>query len=71
MRIRCLLLLGVFSLLLSCSVCDAEIKIAVDHNQTDRASGAFKFNHVPSPSKTDSGAKAKFTIVDGKRDPTH
>jgi len=55
--------------LLSCSVCDAEIKIAVDHNQTDRASGAFKFNHVPSPSKTDSGAKAKFTIVDGKRDP--
>src|SRR6266404_4656625 len=69
MRIRCLLLLGVFSLLLSCSVCDAEIKIAVDHNQNDRASGAFKFSNVPSPAKTDSATKAKFKIVDGKRDP--
>ena len=69
MRIRCLLLPGVFSLFLSCSVCNAEIRIEVDHNQNERASGTFKFNRVPSPSKTDSASKAKFKIVDGKRDP--
>src|SRR5712691_5465570 len=68
MKIRCLLLLLVFSLLFSSSMCDAEIKIAIDHNQNERASGTFKFNKVPSPSKTDSATNAKFKIVDGKRD---
>src|SRR5947209_20243612 len=68
MKIRYLLLLGVLSFLLSCSMCDAEIKIAVDHNQNERASGAFTFKNVPFPSKTDSATKAKFKIVDGKGD---
>src|SRR6266699_3386596 len=54
MKTRYPLLLGVLSFLLSCSTCDAEIKIAVDHNQNEHASGAFTFKNVPFPSKTDS-----------------
>ena len=68
MKTRYVLLLGVLSLWLSCSTCEAEIKIAVDHNRSENASAAFSFENVPSPSKTDSATKAKFKIVDGERD---
>jgi hypothetical protein len=44
----------------------AEVKVTVDHNS--EGTPKFKFEHVPSPSKTDAAAKAKFTIVDGERD---
>ena len=44
----------------------AEIKTVWDRNDDDRATSKFKFNDVPSPSKTDAAAKARFTIVDGR-----
>src|SRR5581483_7157752 len=46
----------------------AEIKITVDHLEPEKARPEFKFKNVPSPSKDDAGAKAKFSIVDGERD---
>src|SRR6185503_15821711 len=47
----------------------ADVKATVDHNDNDHATPAFKFEHVPSPSKDDAATKAKFTIVDGEQDP--
>lgn len=46
----------------------AEVKTTVDHNDNDQASAAFKFKNVPSPSKTDAGSKAKFSLADGESD---
>ena len=56
------------AVILFAETASADIKIVPDHNNGDNASPAFKFRNVPSPSKTDSGTKAKFTIVDGERD---
>jgi hypothetical protein len=47
----------------------AEIKPVVDHNDNEHAKPEFKFEHVPSPSKDDAATKAKFSIVEGERDP--
>jgi hypothetical protein len=44
----------------------AEIKVAVDRNRD--AAGDFKFESTPSPSKSDAATKAKFIVVDGRRD---
>lgn len=46
----------------------AEVKVAVDRNDGDKATPDFKFDHVPSPAKNNVASKAKFTIVDGTRD---
>jgi hypothetical protein len=46
----------------------AEVKIVADHNRNEYATPDFKFKSVPSPSKSDAATKAKFTIVDGRRD---
>jgi hypothetical protein len=46
----------------------AEVKITVDHNDTDHSTAEFKFKDVPSPSKTSAATAAKFTIVDGEKD---
>ena len=58
----------VSALLLAAPACFAEIKTVVDHNDSSHASAAFKFENVPSPSKTDAATKARFAIVDGERD---
>lgn len=47
----------------------AEIKVTAEFNDNDKATPDFKFKNVPSPSKDDAATKAKFTIVDGQRDP--
>ena len=46
----------------------AEVKIVADRNLNENATSDFKFKSVPSPSKSDAATKAKFTIVDGRRD---
>ncbi|HSU53651.1 MAG TPA: family 16 glycoside hydrolase [Candidatus Dormibacteraeota bacterium] len=46
----------------------AEVKVTIDHNPNESASGAFKFKNVPAPSKTDAATDAKFAIVDGQQD---
>ena len=47
----------------------AETKVVVERNQGETATEAFKFKNVPAPSNNDVGTKAKFTLVDGRRDP--
>jgi hypothetical protein len=55
-------------LLLSASLCLAEIKVDFARNEGDQATPAFKFKNVPSPVKSNAATKAKFTIIDGQRD---
>ncbi len=43
--------------------------ITAERHGRDEASAGFKFPKVPAPSRGDAGAKAKFTVVDGERDP--
>ena len=52
-------------MLASGSISFAEIKVAVEHNESD---AGFRFKNVPAPSKGDIATKARFTIVDGERD---
>jgi hypothetical protein len=45
------------------------IKITLDRNVGDAATGEFKFARVPSPVADDAGARAKLTLVAGIMDP--
>jgi Peptidase of plants and bacteria len=45
----------------------AEIKPLIDANPAEAATADFKFKNVPSPSKTDAATRAKFSILDGRR----
>jgi hypothetical protein len=59
-----------FALFLLCpSIAHADAHVTFDRNEGAAASPAFKFKTVPSPLKNDAGAKATFSIVDGKNDP--
>ncbi|MDB6033679.1 MAG: basic secretory protein [Verrucomicrobiales bacterium] len=46
----------------------AEVKVTIERNPSDLASASFKFKNVPSPSRTDAGGSAKFTVIEGARD---
>jgi hypothetical protein len=46
----------------------AQVKVTIDHNPNTTATSAFKFNHVPSPSKDDAATKAKLLLVEGEVD---
>lgn len=59
---------GMSALLVSTITALGEIKVTIDHNEGDLATAAFKFKNIPSPSKTDTGKSAKFSIVSGERD---
>jgi hypothetical protein len=61
--------LAVAAILLAGGTALAEIKVSADYNENDKATANFKFKNVPSPSKDDAATKAKFTLVDGQRDP--
>ena len=60
------MVVGLF--LLAGGIARAEVKVVTDRN-TDNASGEFKFEKVPAPSKTDAGTAAKFKVLLGERDP--
>jgi hypothetical protein len=66
-RIR---LMGVAAslVLLMAAAARAEVKVVVEHNDNDKASGDFKFKNIPGPSKDDAATNAKFSIIDGERD---
>jgi len=57
------------ALVVSEMAASAETKVLVERNQGGAATEAFTFKNVPAPSKNDVGTKAKFTLVDGRRDP--
>jgi hypothetical protein len=46
----------------------AEIKVTAEHNANDKASAAFKFKSIPSPSRKDAANGKKCVIVEGERD---
>jgi hypothetical protein len=46
----------------------ADVRITIDHNRGTAATRAFKFEHVPSPSKSDAAENAKVTLVAGTVD---
>jgi hypothetical protein len=56
-------------LLLSATAIRAEVKVTVEHNEGDKATADFKFKDIPVPSKDDAATNAKFSIIDGERDP--
>ncbi len=69
---KCLNILraGASVLLLSTTASLAEIKVIVAHNDNETAAPGFKFKEVPPPSRLNAVSTAKFSIVDGRRDPT-
>jgi len=46
----------------------AEVQVATEHKRSDNTP-AFQFKNVPAPSRGDAATRARFTIVDGDRDP--
>lgn len=46
----------------------SQVKITVEHNTGSNATPAFRFQHVPSPVKDDSGAQARVSLVVGQSD---
>jgi hypothetical protein len=61
--------IGVAAAFLLSFAARAEVKTTIDYNDAEHAKPQFSFPHVPSPSATDAGYRAKFSIVDGERDP--
>jgi len=56
------------SVLVSALASQAEIKTATRHNTNASSRLDFRFKGVPQPSRNDAATKARFTIVDGRRD---
>ena len=57
MRLLALLLTFCLTLVMS-----AEVRITIDHNRGAAATRAFKFAHVPSPSKSDAAENANGAV---------
>ena len=68
MKSRNILIVGALVVLWFGTLSRAEIRTVVDHHGNEAATSDFKFSNVPPPSKSDAATKAKFTIVDGRRD---
>ena len=58
--------LGAFFLSFASSA-RAEVKIIAEHLDNEHATRAFKLPPVPGPRRSDAGAKATFTLIDGQR----
>lgn len=54
--------------LLASATSRAEVKTVWDRNEGPAATAEFRFKNIPSPSRTDVATRARFAIVDGKRD---
>ena len=68
MKFRTIFMVAASPVLMFAMVSHAEIKTVADHNRNEQATSEFKFKSVPSPSQSDAATKAKFTVVDGRRD---
>jgi hypothetical protein len=66
---RQFLLGAVFCTFFFAMLSSAEVKVTVNRNEADQATAAFKFKEVPAPAKSSAATNAKFTIVDGEKDP--
>jgi len=59
---------GVGMILLLAKSVQAETRIVVDRGGPESAAAQFRFKKVPSPSQNDAATKARFTLLDGRRD---
>lgn len=60
----------IFILLLRVTMtASSAVRVTIDHNVGDSATGDFKFKHVPSPAKTDAATSAKLKIIVGEAAP--
>jgi hypothetical protein len=62
------LIVGALWIAVSGASAQGEIKTVVGHNDQGQADASFRFATMPSPFKSDAASKAKFTLVDGRRD---
>lgn len=65
---RSIFLTNTIALLAVPILASAEIKITVEHNGNDKASAAFRFKTIASPSRKDAANGKKVVIVSGERD---
>ena len=65
MNIPTLLIAGA-AMLVAARVSNAEVSVSTER-RTDTP--AFKFDSVPAPASNDAASQARFTLVDGERDP--
>lgn len=56
------------AMLLLIVAAQAQVKITIDQNDNKTANAEFKFQRVPSPARSDAGAKAILTVVDAEAD---
>jgi hypothetical protein len=68
MKFRAVFYVVVSTILMFAMTSHAEVKIVAERNLNEYVTSNFKFKGVPSPSKSDAATKAKFTVVDGRRD---
>ena len=68
MKCNTLLTVAALIVLVSALASQAEIRIVTRHNTNESTTLDFKFKDVPQPSRNDAATKARFTIVDGRRD---
>ena len=61
-------IVGATTILMFALVLCAEVKTVAEQNRNEHATPEFKFKNVPSPSQSDAATKAKFAIIDGRRD---
>ncbi len=68
MKSRSMFIVGALTILVFAMPSNAAVKTVISHNRNEYATSDFKFKNIPSPSRSDAATKAKFTIVDGRRD---
>ena len=56
------------ALLLAATALHAEVTVVVDRNMGDNATPAFRFAHVPPPSRDDAATNAKIEMIAGRVD---
>jgi len=56
------------ALIIAATTALGEVTIVIDHNAGASATSAFKFPHLPSPSKNDAASTAKVTVTAGTPD---
>ncbi len=61
-------IVGVGMILLLALPLQAEIRIVVERRGPESAGAPFNFKNVPLPSQNDVATKARFTLLDGRRD---
>jgi hypothetical protein len=68
MKYSTIFTVAALSVLVSALACQAEIRTVTSHNTNESSRLDFTFKDVPQPSRNDAATKARFTIVDGRRD---